>query len=64
MNLGKRGILFEQRNAQTDLARVSTRNPFFNHEPHEQARKFFIGIVALTEGIAREFVIWPIVFSD
>jgi hypothetical protein len=25
---------------------------FFNHEPHEQPRKFFIGGVALTEGMA------------
>ena len=29
----------------------------FNHEPHEKARKFFIGIAALRDGMARGFVI-------
>jgi hypothetical protein len=36
----------------------------FNHEPHEKARKFFIRFVASTDGIAHEFVTWPIAFSD
>jgi len=35
----------------------------FNHEPHEQTRKFF-RVAALSDGIARGFVIWSIGFSD
>jgi len=33
------------------LARADAHNPFFNHEPHEKARKF-IGVAALTDEIA------------
>jgi len=37
---------------------------FFVHGKHGKLGKFFIGVAALTDGMAREFVIWPIGFSD
>jgi hypothetical protein len=34
---------------------------FFNHEPHEQTRKFRMGAVALTNEMACGFAVWFVV---
>jgi hypothetical protein len=37
---------------------------FLTTKRHEKTRKFFYRVVASTDEMAREFVIWPIGFSN
>jgi hypothetical protein len=57
-------IVFLQLKTRKDLAWAAAHNPFFNNEKTRKGTKIFIGVAALADRMAREFVIWSIVFSD
>jgi hypothetical protein len=51
VNLGKQGILFEQRNARKDMGWANAHNPFFCPRKARKARKT-CRVAAQTDGMA------------
>jgi hypothetical protein len=48
----KRGVALSVVPQANNLPTDRVGHIFFNHEPHEKARKFLIGVAALTDGMA------------